>query len=359
MSLDDLRIQIDKLDLELLDIINQRLEVVKKVGKLKHKSGGAIYRPEREKSIIQNLIKSNNGILSKEAIEAIYLEIFAISRNLEKPEKVGFLGPEGSFTHQAAESRFGALSEYVSLNSIKAVFKAVESKKVKFGVVPVENSSNGMVIETLTSFYDSSLKIVAEVITPIHHGLASKSDNYKDIKKIYSKDIAFAQCQQFLESYGFDERVELIPVESTAKAALLASKEPNSGAICSHVAAKIYNVPLVFENIEDKDDNFTRFLIISDFENSISDNDRTSIIATLPNKPGALVSFLKEFEQNSINLTKIESRPSKRKDWEYYFFIDLIGHMTDPQIIKALKKLADSTIFMKILGSYPIINYFK
>lgn len=217
----ELRNQLDSIDNELLDLINQRMKIVHKVGALKAKSGGAIYRPEREKAIIDRLEEINkqkNGLLNRSAIEALFLEIFAISRNLELPENIGYLGPEGSFTHQAAEARFGAMSSYIAISSIKGVFREVNTKKVKFGVVPIENSSNGIVTDTINCLSTYDLKIIAEVVLDIHHTLATKCDKVSDIKRIYSKDIAFEQCRRFLTNFGLDE-AELIPIESTTKAA--------------------------------------------------------------------------------------------------------------------------------------------
>jgi chorismate mutase/prephenate dehydratase len=245
----ELREQLDSIDNKILDLLNDRMKLVHKVGALKAKSGGAIYRPDREKAIIDRLEKINqdkNGFLNRSAIEALFLEIFAISRNIELPENIGYLGPQGSFTHQAAESRFGAMSSYVSISSIKGIFKELESKKIKFGVVPIENSSNGIVNDTINGFTNFNSKIVAEVILNIHHTLATTCDKISDIKKIYSKDIAFDQCRKFLTNFGLDE-VELIPVESTTKAAKLAANEPNSAAICPHVAAKLYNLSRKFD----------------------------------------------------------------------------------------------------------------
>jgi chorismate mutase/prephenate dehydratase len=344
-KLKKLRDKLDVIDNNLLQLLNDRMAIVKKVGKLKSKTGGAIYRPERERAIIQRLTNVNTGVLNQAAIEAIFLEIFAISRNLELPENIAYLGPRGSFTHQAAESRFGAMSSYLPLTSIRGIFREVANKKAKFGVIPIENSSNGIVSDTVSCLNEYSLKIIAEVMVDIHHCFASTNDNIKDIKKIYSKDIAFEQCHKFLGDFGFDE-VELIPVESTAKAAKLALKTPNSAAICSHIGAKLYNLPLLFENIEDKKNNRTRFLIISDFDNLPSGNDKTSILAQLPNKQGALVDFLTDFDKQGINLTKIKSHIVEGIST---FFIDFDGHKDDKHIKKILKKHKQS---IKILGSY-------
>ncbi|MFW2586166.1 chorismate mutase [Aliarcobacter butzleri] len=344
----ELRNQLDNIDNKLLDLLNERMKIVHKVGSLKAKSGGAIYRPDREKAIIDRLDKinqENSGLLNRSAIEALFLEIFAISRNIELPENIGYLGPQGSFTHQAAEARFGAMSSYVSVSSIKGIFKELKSKKIKFGVVPIENSSNGIVNDTINGFTNYDSKIIAEVILNIHHTLATTCDKISDIKKIYSKDIAFDQCRKFLTNFGLDE-VELIPVESTTKAAKLAANEANSAAICPHVAAKLYNLPILFENIEDKDNNKTRFFILSDFENAPSGNDKTSILVNLPDEQGGLVKFLNDFNNAGINLTKIKSHIVEGNS---IFFIDFDGHKDDENVKKVLEKHKTS---VKILGSY-------
>jgi chorismate mutase / prephenate dehydratase len=344
----DLRNKLDNIDNKLLELINDRMHIVHQVGALKAKSGGAIYRPEREKAIIDRLEKINNnngGLLNRSAIEALFLEIFAISRNIELPENIAYLGPEGSFTHQAAEGRFGAMSSYISISSIKGVFREVNTKKVKFGVIPIENSSNGIVTDTITCLSEYNLKIIAEVVLDIHHTLASTCDKIKDIKRIYSKDIAFDQCRKFLTNMGLDE-VEQIPVESTTKAAKLAAREPGTAAICAHVGAKIHNLPILFENIEDKDNNKTRFFIISDFENAQSGNDKTSILVKLPDRQGVLVEFLTDFNNAGINLTKIKSHIVEGNS---IFFIDFDGHKDDENVKNILQKYINS---VKVLGSY-------
>lgn len=347
-GLKELRDTLDSIDNEILALVNKRMQTVQKVGKLKAKSGGAIYRPEREKAIInrlEDLSNNQDGLLNKSAIEALFLEIFAISRNLELPENIAYLGPEGSFTHQAAESRFGAMSAYLPIGSIVGVFREVADGKARFGVVPIENSSNGIVSDTITCFNEYDLKIIAEVIVNIHHTLASKCDNVKNIKKIYSKDIAFDQCRIFLEDFGLDE-VELVPVESTAKAAKLAMKEKNCAAICSHVGAKMYNLPILFENIEDKKNNKTRFLIVSNFENGASGDDKTSILVQLSNEAGALVKFLQAFDSAKINLTKIKSHIVGGIST---FFIEFNAHQNEEEVKKIFSEYKNE---IKSLGSY-------
>lgn len=344
-GLAQLRQELNSIDDTLLELLNKRMDLVYEVGKIKAKSGGAIYRPEREKEIIDRLDAVNSGKLNRSAIEALFLEIFAISRNLELPENVAYLGPEGSFTHQAAESRFGAMSSYVSISSIRGIFREVATKKARFGVVPIENSSNGIVTDTINCLSEYNLKIIAEVVLNIHHTLASTCDKIEDIKKIYSKDIAFEQCRIFLKNFGLDE-VELIPIESTTRAAKLAAREPNSAAICPHVGAKLHNLPILFENIEDKDNNKTRFFIISDFENAQSDNDKTSILVEFPDRQGVLVQFLTDFDNAGINLTKIKSHIVQGNS---IFFIDFDGHKDDANVKDVLEKHKNS---IKVLGSY-------
>ena len=353
-TLDDCRVAIDSIDNEILELLNKRMQVVHRVGEIKHESGTAVYRPEREKAIIERLAKRSeetNGTLNKGAIEAIFLEVFAVSRNLELPERIAYLGPEGSFTHQAAESRFGGMSDYLSLGSIHSVFKTLEAKRAKFGVVPIENSRDGIVGETLDLLSKSSVKIVAELYMPIHMAFATKARRLEDITKIYSKDKGFGQCREFLSEHGF-LNIEQIPVESTAKAAILAAEDPTAGAICAHIAAKLYGVPTMFENIEDEHDSATRFVILSDFKNGKSEHDKTSILVKLHDaqESGALAHFLQDFDDENVNLSKIESRPSKDKSgFGYWFYIDFYGHIDDASIQKVLKKHDGEVTW---LGSY-------
>ncbi len=354
-TLEDCRGAIDTIDNEILELLNRRMKVVQRVGEIKADTGGAIYRPEREKAIISRLTqlsKISRGLLNVSAIEAIFLEIFAVARNLELPERIAYLGPEGSFTHQAAESRFGAMSEYLSLNSIESVFNTLNAGRAKFGVVPIENSRDGIVGETLDLLSKSHVKIVAELYMPIHVAFATKARKIENITKIYSKDKGFGQCRKFLSEHGFYD-IEQIPVESTAKAAILAAEDENAAAICSHIAAKLYGVPTMFKNIEDEHDNATRFVILSDFKNGVSGEDKTSILVRLKDavEAGALVHFLQDFDAQKINLSKIESRPSKDKEggFDYWFYIDFFGHIDDIAIQKVLSKHTDEVTW---LGSY-------
>ncbi|MFK5976134.1 MAG: chorismate mutase [Sulfurovum sp.] len=345
MTLDDLRVGIDAIDDTLLKLYNERMELVHQVGELKNSNGSPIYRPEREQSILNRLKSQNSGKLTDVAIDALFLEMFAVARNLELPEGVAYLGPEASFTHQAAETKFGAMSNYISISSITGVFREVAKGTVKFGVIPIENSSNGIVSDTITSLERCDLQIIAEVMIDVHFSFATICEDITKITKIYSKDIAFGQCHKFLEDFGLDS-VELIPVESTAKGAKLAVNEPFSAAICSSVAAKINNIPIRFHDIEDNRDNRTRFFIISNFKNAPSGNDKTSILVSLPDESGVLVKFLSHFEKANINLTKIKSHILKG---ESLFFIEFNGHIEDEHIKPILDEYTKE---IKVLGSY-------
>jgi len=348
-ELKKLRKEIDLIDNEILTLLNKRMEIVKKVGKLKNNTNAPIYRPEREKEIIDRLTElsnKQNGILTKDEIEAIFLEIFAISRSLERKERIAFLGPFGTYTHQAAESRFGANAKYLPLLNIEAVFKAVDNKEAKYGVVPIENNTEGIVGITLDSLKKYNVKIVAEICMDIHHSFASFQEDITKIKKIYSHPQGYNQCLNFLETHNLLD-IEFIPTESTAKAAQLASKDNLSGAICSKIAAKLYKVPLLFEKIEDNMANRTRFIIISDFKTQKSGSDKTSVIAKTSHKTGALFELLKHFKDENINLLKIESRPNKDDTFNTWFYIDFEGHIDDEKVKKIIEK--EKMIW---LGSY-------
>jgi chorismate mutase/prephenate dehydratase len=345
MTLDDLRIKIDAIDDTLLSLYNERMELVHQVGEVKNTTGAPIYRPEREQAILTRLKSQNDGKLTNDAIDALFLEMFAVARNLELPEGVAFLGPEASFTHQAAESKFGAMSEYLPISSIEGIFREVQKGTAKFGVIPIENSSNGIVSDTINCLDEYHLNIIAEVMIDVHFAFATLSEDYKKITKVYSKDIAFGQCRKFLQDLGLDN-AELVPVESTAKAAKLAALDASAAALCPSIAAKLYNLPIRFNNVEDNTNNRTRFFIISNFENAVSGDDKTSLLARLSNEPGSLVEFLNYFEEAEVNLTKIKSHIV---EGESIFFIEFNGHKDDENVKPILDQLNKE---VKVLGSY-------
>ena len=345
------RKKIDGLDEQLIEILDIRMAIVKEIGLLKHGAKSPIYKPEREKHIIDRLVKSHKGSLSRAAIEAVLFEIFAISSHYELPEIISYLGPEGSFTHQAAESRFGAMTEYLALESIQAVFESVNTGRARFGVVPLENNQEGLVNETIDLLGKTDLQITAEIPLSIHFAFATKCEHLSDIKKIYSRDIGFRQCKKFLKDSFINNKVEFIPVNSTSKAVQIAKKDKHCAAMCSHIAAKMYDLPILFDNIEDSSDNFTRFLIIGKgIKNEVSGNDKTSFLAKTPDKPGSLMLLLQDFYSEGINLTKLESRPAKRgKSFRYYFYIDIDGHIDDENVSHVMENHKKT---LKWLGSY-------
>lgn len=349
-----LRNTIDGIDDSILELLKQRMDIVDLVGQLKRQNNAVIYHPDREKEIIERLIHKDLGKLTKSAVEAIYLEIFGVSRNLELPELISFLGPEGSFTHQAAENRFGAIAEYVSLPNIKSVFESVETGRAKYGIVPIENNQEGMVKETMDLLNEKNLFIIAEIVIPVNFCIATKVNHFSEITKIYSKDIAFNQCKGFLNDYFGSKQVDFFTqVESTSQAAKLANEEMGAAALCSHIAAKIYNVPILFDNIQDNESNQTRFYILSKVDNlKLSTKDKTTLAVKLKNddKPGALLSLLQDFQLYGINLLKIESRPFKdTKDFKFWFFIDIEGNILEDRIKEVISKRGDE---IKFLGSY-------
>ncbi len=347
-NLDEFRQKIDELDARILGLLNDRMAVVKKIGELKDRAQSLVYRPERERAIIKRLEALNDGLLTSKAIEAIYQEIFAVSRNLEKPQKVAYLGPEGSYTHQAAMSRFGASSDYIALASIEAVFKELANKEVKYALVPIENNTAGGVGDTLDCLSKySGVKIFAELFMDIHHSFASLNADIKGIRRIFSHPQGYNQCRVFLETHGLAD-IEFIASKSTSNAAFLASKDENSAAICSKIAAKLNNLPILFETIEDNAANRTRFLILSDEKFPQMQGCKTSILAYTAHKPGSLSDLLGEFKKARINLTRLESRPVRTRSFDYSFFIDFEGHIDDKKVQKILAKRAD----IAWLGSY-------
>jgi len=351
-NLDDLRVEIDKIDDEIVKLLSKRMEFVKKIGDLKNSAGAPVYRPKREKDIINRLISKKGKLLSKKAIESIYYEIFSISRNIEKPQVVAFLGPIGTYSHQAAKSRFGAISSYLPLLSIDAVFKELVNKSAKYGVVPIENNTEGAVGATLDCLARfKEVKIVAEIYMDIHHSFVSDCEKISEIKTIFSHPQGYNQCLKFLEDHGLSD-CEFIATKSTAMAAQRASNTPNSAAICSQIAANIYQVPVMFDKIEDNLANRTRFLILSDFKNQKTDNDKTSIMAQTDHKAGSLARLLQAFKDNNINLTKLESRPIKQKDFVSRFFIDFQGHIDDENVGQAFADAKHSGCEIEWLGSY-------
>ena len=349
--LSGIRIKIDSLDKQIIDLLNQRTQLALEVGRTKEKLGREIYAPERESQIYQMLEKeAEKGVLPKEALKAIYREIMSAALSLEKPLTIAYLGPEASFTHLASLSKFGSSVKYFPTDTINEVFKEVERQRADYGVIPIENSTEGAVNHSLDMFIDSELRICSEILFKIEHNLMSSSDR-GGIKKIYSHPQVFGQCRQWLETHM--PRVELVETVSTTQAAQRAAREAGAAAVASKLAATLYNLTILAEGIQDFSRNVTRFLVISRQIAKATKRDKTSILISAKDKIGALYDILLPFKKHKINLTKIESRPSKKKAWEYYFFVDFEGHAEDPKIRKMLDAVENKVRFLKVLGSYP------
>jgi len=351
MEIAKLRKRIDKIDEHILDSLNERARLSLVIGKAKSRKSTSAYVPDREEEIYKRLLSKNNGPLSSDSLKAIYREIMSSSLSLEKPLKITYLGPPFTFTHLAALKKFGSSVEYVACSSITDIFVEVERDRADYGVVPIENSIEGAVNHTLDMLIDSSLKICSEIYLEVSHNLLSKSSNLEKIKMVYSNPQVFGQCRLWLE--GNMPGVELREVSSTTKAAEIVTKEKNSAAIGSLLAAKKYNLAVLAKSIEDIPHNITRFLVIGKTLARPTKDDKTSVMFSVKDKVGALHDTLAPFKKNNINLTKIESRPSKRRHWEYYFFVDLEGHYEDEKVKKSLSELKNECLLLKILGSYP------
>jgi chorismate mutase/prephenate dehydratase len=351
MSLNQLREKVNSLDEKIICLLNQRTKIALSIGKAKMTESKPVYSPEREMDVYRRIEKINKGPLPKQALKSIYREVMSSALGLQKKLVVSYLGPAATFTHEAARSKFGEAVNYFGASNISEIFNSVEKGYADYGVVPIENSIEGIVTHTQDMFIDANLRICAEIMLEISHNLLTKESDINKIKKIYSKAEVFGQCRTWIKTTL--PAVELIDVASTANAAQKASKERHSAAIASRLAANLYGLNTLAKDIEDTPHNVTKFLVISNNYAGITGNDKTSIMFSIKDKVGALYDTLKAFKKNKINLTKIESRPSKRKAWEYYFFVDFLGHCDDKNIRNALKELEKHCVFVKILGSYP------
>jgi len=353
MDLKDLRKKIDALDAKIVELLNQRAEITLSVGAHKIKNKASIYAPAREKQVLERIKMLSKGPLNKVGLEAIYREIMSASLSLEKPLRIGYLGPEATFSHLAAMKRFGSSVEYVPCENVSEIFSKVEHGDCDYGVVPIENSIEGVVTHTIDLLVDSELKICSQILLDVSLNLMSKG-SLKGIKEVYSHPQPLGQCRQWLLRNL--PHAQLIAAASTTKAAQLASKKKTSACVASEIAAKLYKMTILKKNIQDSPHNITRFLVLSNSDTPATGKDRTSLVFSIKDKVGALHAMLTPFDRNKINLTKIESRPSKKKAWDYYFFIDLEGHQDDPHVKRALSQLEGMCKFMKILGSYPVIE---
>jgi len=344
------RRRIDELDSQIVRLLNERARVVVDIGRTKRNANAPIYDSDREQDVLSRIAELNEGPLPQKTLQAIYREMMSGSFALEKSLRVGFLGPYGSFSHQTAMRKFGASVEYEPLADIHAVFEEVERKHCDLGIVPVENTTGGDVVDTLDCFIDSHVIVVAEVLAEVHHNLLANCP-LDEITAIASKPEIFAQCRQWLSSQG--RRENFINVASSAKAAEMAASEKGLAAIGSVLAAELYGVKVVFANIEDNPNNRTRFFVIGTTPARSSGADRTAMMFTTRHEAGALADALAVFSKYGMNLTNIASRPSRRRQWEYYFFVEAEGHCQDENVAKALEAVKGHCGELHVLGSFP------
>lgn len=347
----ELRAEIDEIDDRILSLLNRRARAAIEVGTLKTKENLRFYVPEREVEILRRLAAKNDGPFPGDALKAIYREIISASLSLEKPLCVAFLGPQATFTHQACLKHFGESAEYLHQINVSEVFEVVERGIADFGVVPIENSSEGIVSNTLDMFVEHNLQISGEILLEVAHDLLSVTGDAGHVRKIYSHPHAIAQCRGWLERNHRD--VPVLDVESTARAAELAADDPTAAAVAGEAAAKLYGLKTIRKRIQDNANNFTRFIIVGKLAPERTGNDKTSILFSGKDEVGSLYLMLEPFAKHRVNLTKIESRPVKKKAWEYHFFLDMEGHITDEPVAGAVDDLKMRANFLKILGSYP------
>jgi len=359
MDLGPIRDKIDRLDQQLVELLNERLALAAEIGKVKRSQGGQIYVAEREDAVFRKVSGRNKGPIRNEALRAIYREIMSAAIALEKPLLIAYLGPEASNTHAAAMKKFGASVDYHAMATIGDIFTAVEKGEIDYAVIPIENSTEGSVRETLDSFVESDLKIVAQIYMEITHALISK-EPLERITKVYSKDQALAQCRNWLQRHL--PHAQLIDAPSTSRAVQIAKEEPGAAAVASELAAEHYGVPVVTKNIQDKADNTTRFFVLGRQPSGPvgGGKDITSFLISLGDEAaahsGSLLKMLMPLGERGINLSKIESRPSKKRPWDYYFFIDVTGHYEDASMKEALAELRKFCPMVKWMGSYPAVS---
>lgn len=350
MTIPEHRQAIDKLDAQIVRLLNERTRHVLGIGESKRKAGEEIYAPHRERQVLQRVTKLNSGPITDESLKAIYREIMSSALALEKSMTIAYLGPEATFTHQAAIQRFGSSLRYAPQKTIADVFNEVAKGRADYGVVPVENSTEGVVTHTLDMFVDSDLKIVSQIVLPISHCLVSKAKR-GEIKKLFVHPQTLAQCRSWVHK-NFPH-TELIETSSNARSAELAAREKHSAAIAGLLAAEKYGVPVLEHDIQDNAANATRFLVLGRKCSPPTGHDRTSLMFSIADEVGALHRALAPFRKYRLNMTKIESRPSKRKVWEYFFFVDCDGHSSEGKVAKAITQLGTQCSFVKVLGSYP------
>lgn len=355
IDLGGLRERIDALDRDIMALISERAECASQVAQVKiaEDPDALFYRPEREAQVLKRIMALNPGPLSKEEMARLFREIMSACLALEKPLRAAYLGPEGTFTQQAALKHFGDSAICLPLPAIDEVFREVAAGAANYGVVPVENSTEGVVNHTLDSFMETSLRICGEVVLRIHHHLLVGANTRRDrVSRIYSHSQSLAQCRKWLDAHY--PNAERVAVSSNAEAARRVKSEWHTAAIAGDMAARLYGLEHLEEKIEDQPDNATRFLIIGNHDVPPSGEDRTSLVAAMRNQPGALHDLLEPFHRHRIDMTRLETRPSRHGAWNYVFFIDFRGHQDEPRVRAALDEIRLRTSDMRVLGSYPM-----
>ena len=350
-NLAELRARIDQINLTLVDLLSERARIAQTVGRLKHADGAPIHQPAREREVLERVTRHNPGPLTDAHLERIFTEIISACMALEQTIRIAYLGPEHTYSHEAARGRFGDSAEFAPEPSIAAVFQAVETERAHYGVVPVENSTEGSVGLTLDLLIDTPAMIVGEILLPIRHALMSRDGDPARVKRILTHQQSLGQCRNYLAANY--PRCELEAVASNTLAARRAAEDADCAAICSAAAAPTYGLKIIAENIQDVAHNVTRFLVLGRHPSGRSGTDKTSLMFALPERAGVLHGALSLFAREKINMTMIQSRPQRQRPWAYLFFVDLEGHREDAQFKRALKALARRALFLKVLGSYP------
>lgn len=349
-DLSEHRKEIDEIDRELVRLLDRRARIARDVGRVKETAGQAVFDPGRHRAVIERAVAMSDGSFPAEGLRLVMREILSVSLALQKQLRAAYLGPEGTFAHQAAVIEFGTSVDFEPCEGIPDIFRAVSQGRTDYGIVPIENSTGGMVHASLDALVDCESSICHEIYLPIQHSLIGNVP-LQDVKRIYSHPQTFFQCHLWLQEHL--PKVELIELSSTVAGIKRAKEEPHAAAIGSHLAAIQYGLQVIVQGIEDNPDNTTRFLVIAKNDAPPTGDDKTSIMFYIKDRPGALFDLLQPFATRGINLCKIESRPTKKRAWDYIFFVDLLGHRKDEPVGAALKELEGSCQWLRLLGSYP------
>lgn len=348
------RADIDGIDREIVALINKRLLIGKKIGEVKDEIGSEVLDQQRENKVLERLARINQGPVEDDVLRYIYSVIMTASRQIQRSNRISYLGPEASYSHIASLNHFRHSGQFVNEVSLREVFQQVEKKESNYGVVPIENSIEGAVTHTLDLFYEFDLTIVAEHYEPISHDLLSASGDIDAIKTVYSHPQALAQCRNWLRKKL--PGVKIVEATSTSQAAKIAARESRAGAIASSRAAHIYNLQVVESKIEDLSGNITRFLVIGRDKVEKTGKDKTSVMFATSHVPGALSKVLEPVSRAGLNMVKLESRPTRHQNWSYYFFMDIEGHMEDKIVFDTIEEMKANSLYLKLLGSYPVFS---